>query len=253
MVSDNYLRSVLSNYNLPHGPKSLPEIAASELYHPIKKWAGNWLLEILYSGSYAKGTRVKGSSDLDLFISLKSDTPDNLRVIHDNLFKYMNIHKYSPRPQNVSIGITYRGLSIDLIPGKKQQGTIDDHSIYTSKKASWTKTNITKHVNKIAASGRIEEIRIMKIWRNLNDLDFQSFYLELSVLNSLHNRRIGDLANNVSTVFEYLIDYFISTRIVDPSNTNNIISDDLTLSEKKKIQSAATSARAEKFWKNIIW
>ena len=72
-------------------------------------------------------------------------------------------------------------------------------------------------------SGRREEIRIIKLWRQQNALDFPSFYLELTVLDALSGKRIGDLANNVWSVFEYLQDNFARARVIDPANTNRSI------------------------------
>jgi hypothetical protein len=60
------------------------------------------------------------------------------------------------------------------------------------------------------------------------------------------------LAANVWTVFAYLRDYFMTTRVVDPANTNNIISDDLTQAEKNAIRSAAINALGAANWNRIV-
>lgn len=52
----------------------------------------------------------------------------------------------------------------------------------------------------------------------------------------------GALSDNVLKVFHYLRNTFSNSRVVDPANTNNIVSDDLTISEKVKITSAAEQA-----------
>jgi hypothetical protein len=44
-----------------------------------------------------------------------------------------------------------------------------------------------------------------------------------------------------------------SARIVDPANTNNVVSDDLTAVEKKRIANQATNSRAEQYWERVIW
>jgi tRNA nucleotidyltransferase (CCA-adding enzyme) len=88
----------------------------------IKEWAGDCLNDIQISGSRAKakGTAINISSDLDLFVSLKSTTNNTLKEIYDSLFSYISSSKgINCRKQNVSIGINYGGHSIDLVPGKK--------------------------------------------------------------------------------------------------------------------------------------
>jgi hypothetical protein len=60
------------------------------------------------------------------------------------------------------------------------------------------------------------------------------------------------LESRVQLVFEYLRDEFPSARFVDPANTNNIISDDLTAADKKAISVAAGTARAAPYWEDIV-
>ena len=43
-----------------------------------------------------------------------------------------------------------------------------------------------------------------------------------------------------------------TTRVVDPANTNNILSDDLTSSEKQRIVQQAR-ADLNKNWNQVIW
>jgi len=125
--------------------------------------------------------------------------------------------------QNVSINILVNGYSVDLVPAKRQDAQSVDHSLYRRKADTWTKTNVNKHINTVVKSGRREEIRIIKLWRQQKALDFPSFYLELTVLDALSGKRIGDLANNVWSVFEYLQDNFARARVIDPANTNRSI------------------------------
>ena len=44
-----------------------------------------------------------------------------------------------------------------------------------------------------------------------------------------------------------------STRVVDPANTNNVLSDDLTKQEKDRIASSATHAAQQQYWEKILW
>jgi hypothetical protein len=53
-------------------------------------------------------------------------------------------------------------------------------------------------------------------------------------------------------VLQYLRDNFSSARVVDPANTNNVISDDLTVAEKRAIRQAAEAALKAKKWNEIV-
>jgi len=252
MTADEYLVSVVSKYRLATGPESPAYKAAGELCPIIREWANKFLLEIAFAGSYAKGTGVRGSTDVDLFISVDPDTPGTLRDIYENLDAWLRAKGYASRPQNVSIGLRYSELRVDLIPARKQRGNTSDHSLYRRKAQTWTQTNIATHISKIKDSGRIDEIKATKIWRNLNRLDFPSFYLELTVLDALYGKNKNQPATNFHVVLEYLRDKFPGARVVDPANSSNIISDDLIASEKAAISNASKDTLGKSLEK-IIW
>jgi hypothetical protein len=56
----------------------LAEISYGILEPYLRNWAGLYLSRIFISGAYAKGTAFRGSTDIDIFISLRSNYP-NLR------------------------------------------------------------------------------------------------------------------------------------------------------------------------------
>ena len=60
------------------------------------------------------------------------------------------------------------------------------------------------------------------------------------------------MAANVWKVFEYLRDTFTGARVVDPANTNNIISDDLTAAERARIKAAGEQALRPADWNQIV-
>jgi hypothetical protein len=49
-----------------------------------------------------------------------------------------------------------------------------------------------------------------------------------------------------------LRDNVTNARFVDPSNTKNIISDDLTVAEKQAIKKAAAAALIAPYWRDIV-
>jgi len=224
----------------------------AQLEPAIREWAGNLLSGINPSGSFAKGTANRSGTDIDLFISLSSNTTEGLRDIYESLYSKMSQKGFSPKRQNVSINIRVNGYDVDLVPGKQQDYYSSDHSLYRRRADTWTKTNVATHINHVVAGGRQAETRIMKLWRNQKGLDFPSFYLELTIIAALSGQFFGSLSTNVQTVFAYLRDTFPNARIVDPANTNNIISDDLNAAERNKIRAAAVSALNAPYWEEVV-
>jgi hypothetical protein len=194
------------------------------------------------SGSFAKGTANKSGTDIDIFVSVSTYTPENLREVYTTLFTAMQVAQYAPKKQNVSINVKVGPFDVDLVPGKRQDNLGTDHSLYRRRADTWTKTNVLRHIAYVQNSKRTNEIRLTKIWRNQHGLDFPSFYLELTVIDALKFARVANLSANMVTVWEYLRDHFPAARVKDPANTNNMISEDLNAAEKALIKAAAGRA-----------
>lgn len=250
---DLYIKRVIANHSVSEKDFLIAFLVAKQLYPLIQKWANPYLSQIIRTGSFAKGTSIKGTTDVDLLISLPSTYPDTLEDIYRSLAGFLRAYGLSVHEQNVSIGVTYKRFSIDLVPAKRQPRSIHDHSIYRRKANTWTKTNVHKHIQLVKGSGRLNEIRGIKIWRELHNLELPSFYLELSVIRALQTYGKLRLSSNLWTVFEYLAYKFKEARIEDPSNSSNIISDDLSKEEKQVIANKAQLTLQQSFWENIIW
>lgn len=253
MTADQYVETILAKYAVPRGPTSPAEQLGATVAGPLRNWAGQQLNALEYSGSYAKETGVRGISDVDVFISLKSDTRQTLKELYEMVMTLAQNNAWSPRRQNVSVGVTVNGARGDLVPGKVQAGYQNYHSLYLRKRDSWTQTNVALHVNSVRNSGRLKEIRALKIWRMLHKLDFPSLYLELFAIDALSGHSRSALADNVLQVLRTIGSSLASTRTVDPANTNNVLSDDLTLAEKQYVAAQAAQSAREQSWGSIIW
>ena len=200
-----------------------------------------------------KGTANCSGTDIDLFISLSPSVTETLKQIYESLFTKLSRSGYAPKRQNVSMNINVSGYSVDLVPGKHQGGWGTDHSLYRRRAGTWTKTNIVTHITHVRQYARLRESRIVKLWRDQKRIDFPSFYLELTVIDALPWQLAPEtLAANVWRVFQYLRDNVTTSRVIDPANTNNIISDDLTAVDKGKVQAAAVAALSAKAWEQIV-
>lgn len=191
------------------------------------------------SGSWAKGTEIVGGSDADIFVSITSGTTATLRELYEELYAWAAARRLGPREQNVSVRVSWEGLSVDLVPGRRQQQWGNDHSLYVRRRRSWTKTNVAQHIELVKNSGRTDEIRLMKRWRTGRRLDIPSFVIELAVLDALYGKPRDALEDNVVAVLAYLSVCFESVRLVDPANSANVVSDDLTVAERRAVAQAA--------------
>lgn len=250
MSNDIYLSNIIQKYQVNR------PVVESRLVHICQKlqsWAGNALVSIEFSGSLAKGTAVNISSDADIFVSLSSTLNMSLADIYESLYHAFNDRQYNVRKQNVSIGIEFNGYKVDLVAGRRISQYGNDHSLYFKENNTWTKTNIRNHVSLINSSTRKNEIKLLKIWKSLHGIKFPSIFLELIVIESLHGRHSLSLERNVEHVLMYLCNNINHVKIIDPSNSSNIISDSLSNAEKNIIRSHATHAVNENQWNKVVW
>jgi len=253
MSPDDYVRLVLSSYDLPSGESSPAELAALELRPSITEWAGRFLLGISFCGSYANGTRVKGATDIDILVSLGPRTPLDADKLYDRFFTFLKDRGHKPIRQNVSIGLQLHGLKIDLIPARQEWGGSNDHRIFETEHQRVTRTNFDTHLKAVNESGFIEEIRLVKIWRTLRNLRMPSFFLELAVIDALHRSRPHQPAANMEVVLRYLKDTLPNAPIRDPANFENRVSDDLLKHEKIAIAEAAAESLKQSDWGKLVW
>lgn len=251
LIVARYLKEVVAAHAVNNGLFSPVRGVMADIEPILRQWGHRFVVRIEPSGSFAKGTAVQGGTDIDIFVSLSSALELPLRDIYERLFTFLEGQGLAPRRQNVSVGIQCRGYSVDVTPARRQAAMGFFHSLYSNRSGTWLQTNVRLHRQRVAVSGRLDEIRLMKIWRNRFGFDWPSFYLELFVIDALHGRARGALWANMPVVLEAMSDSLTERRLVDPANTNNVVSD--TLNPAEKAQLAHEAARAlDMRWEDVF-
>ena len=257
MTPDEYVNQILTKYQVNTGTSSTPYVTAMAFKSASEQWAGSCLRSVAVSGSFAKLTAVSsklaGGSDIDLFVSLTSNCTGTMKELYEKFYDYLTAKSLQVKRQNLSLGINVGGVAIDFVPAKHQGGNDDDHTLYVRRGDTWKKTNVQKHISVVRSSGLTAEMRALKVWKRLHGLDFLSFYLELFAIRSLNAKNSGSVAQNVLNALNDIAANLNTWQIVDPANTNNIISDQHTADEKKKIMAQAAASAKAANWNQIIW
>lgn len=266
MSNDEYLRSVIQKYKqsatYTYNENQAYNFLKQLLENNFKAIIGadffsNVQLHVQQSGSRAKGTAIKGSSDIDMFLSIYD--PSNFKTLEqyfDLIHGFINRRYSKVRKQNVSIGLEYSGFDVDIVPAKRVNAQSyqrqDDHYLWSTKKKARTLTNIQKHINIVQFSNAKEEIILTKVWRKKFNIDFPSIYLELLVIDALSNKAYS-LEQNFNFVLRYIRDNIENKRVIDPGNSNNVISDTLSISEKLTVKRQAQKAIDAQRWSEVVW
>jgi len=206
-------------------PDDLALYALVRLRSLLRSWSYyKYLDSITLAGSHAKGTDLR-DSDVDIFLRLSADTPGTISAMQASLANHVlgNI-------RNVSVRILLEGRFIDLVPAR-------DNILWQARFNTWLKTNVAKQIRYVRDSGLIDEILALKIWRRRHALRFPSFLMELAVIHALKPNR--PIEEQFTSLLRFLATDFPTTRLLDPANSNNVVSDLLTEVEKLHISRKA--------------
>jgi hypothetical protein len=173
-----------------------------------------YLESVKLAGSHAKGTDLR-DSDVDLFLTYSPNTPAPLSAIQTDL-----VDHFHGQIRNVSVRIAYKGLTVDLVPSQ-------NNILWQARFNTSLKTDIDKQIRYVRNSGLIDEILALKIWRRRHALRFPSFLMELA---TIHAR-----PKDFRALLHFLATDFPTTRLLDPANSDNVVSDLLTEVEKLRI------------------
>lgn len=246
---DVYLESILAKYD-NNGYDYKKKIVENNIGVIVNNWFllfkkdFSMNIDIQLSGSLAKGTSIKGKSDIDIFVSVED--PNNLETtenIYKDLYMYLRNKIDIIRKQNVSIGIKYESYDVDIVPAKKintkSYENYNDHYLWSNKKQGKIQTNIQKHIDMVRFSNCQDIIMLLKIWKNCNGVEFPSIFIEQLCINELGRCYNHQLSQRFYQMMSIIEDRIETVYIEDPSNSTNIISDELSNEEKRKLKNLA--------------
>ncbi len=251
-----YLHDVLDSYKMGHVEELMDKYKKKrdEIKEEIEKEYTDKLAQNpINSGSYAKHTAINIKFDIDLFIPFKKGSFASLEEMYEDIYDFFTNSDrfFDPqlsqcKRQRTSIGMKFyiedEEIDMDVVPGREIE--IDEYvktgnvNLFDSKGDQRSiKTNVKKHIELI--SGKNVErsiIRLLKVWKYRNGIDIRSFLIELFVLKAFGNIKTGNLWDKLEAVFCFIKDNIKTIKLVDPANTNNVVTDTLTENEKNTIE-----------------
>jgi len=257
MRANKYLKGVVEKIANNDTFSKKEKMGYKKVKNSVKEWNesispgfhlfGGVKAKVQKSGSRAKGTSIKGTSDIDLFVSITDSKNEyTTRELSESLHTHLSSDFRETRKQNVSTRIITDGCKFDVTSAKqsnsKSHERKDDHYIYSRGQDARMLTNIQSGIEIINSSKYKKEIMLIKRWRDINGLKISSTYIELFVYDALENNHSRNLSENIITVLKELEDTVVTKKIVDPGNPKNIISETMTKQEKRVVKKVATES-----------
>lgn len=234
-----FINSILENYSdaedwLPKKAHRIQQILYKEYEKCLSEYPS-------ISGSQIRGTAIQ-NSDIDIQIRFNKKA-GGIREIRETLegflkTKYEDDESVNVRSQEHSIGLLFEKGRIDIVPMREIENGQGDTYIYSQKNDSIKKTNAYKQFTHLTLTDKQKQIiRLLKGWKSNNDLRLPSTIIEHIIQRMFKDESVPrGLDKALLFSIEYLGNNIKSIRIVDPANTNNIISDSITENEKSTIQ-----------------
>jgi hypothetical protein len=197
---------------------------------------------------------IRESYDLDIVVYWANDCDFTLQDIYKAVGDALRKHWKVVKSKTVAWELPFEGgFHVDVVPGRALNNTFKYANLYRTDRTTSLQTSIKIHIDTVRNSGRRNVIRLMKLWRKRKNVPFKkSLALELITINGCSGLSADNLENQMSATFRHIADNILSTRLVDPANTNNVISDDMTNSDKLAIQAGAKAAIAAQYWSQVF-
>lgn len=216
---------------------------------------GSQMYSPLNSGSYAKKTAINTKFDLDLAVPFKRSNFRTLKDMFTDVETYLSGLKRSPNfsitkveRQRRSINLIFKvggiELDMDIVPARElNDGQYQEDynlNLYDSKAESYIQTNIKAHTELLLGRNKEREvIKLLKAWKTTHKADMKSFLVELMVLEAFDkDSTIADkkLYDRLRGSLAFMADNITSILLLDPANSNNVVSDTLTALEKQEFK-----------------
>lgn len=250
MSNQSYLQGILDSQKLNDNQiQNLRELR-QKIQKQLELLDGN--PTFYYAGSYAKKTMIKASYDLDIVAYWPHDSKYSLKGISDGVKTQLDKYWKHVNNKNVAWELPFEGnFHIDVVPGRALDVNNYNANLYKKKSDQHLKTSIKIHIDTIRKADRRDIIRLVKLWKVLNDLPFKTFILEQMVIEGCMGVPRNKIEPQLIKAFKYIHNRIGHARILDPANSNNVLSNEMTTGQKNTVQRSAKIVIDANYWSDI--
>jgi len=253
-----YLQRVLKSHKMRHVQATMDKYIKKreEIKDALANYYGDKrVTRAINSGSFAKHSAINEKYDVDICQPFKYGSFSTLEEMADdvydfftNVYQDVQLVRWKTRKQRVSVGLTFlidgEEIGMDVVPGRElaeeDYKETNRLNLYVRAKglapATSTQTNIQRHVEHIRGKGDERRIiRLLKVWKlNKGKKEIKSFFLELITIRAFESRSSIPFGvwEQLEMVMEFIRDRVETICLLDPANSNNVVSDTMTATEK---------------------
>ncbi|MFQ5980215.1 MAG: nucleotidyltransferase [Candidatus Heimdallarchaeota archaeon] len=250
MSNQAYLQGILESQKLSDNQIQNLRDLRKKIQSQLERLKGN--PTFYYAGSYAKHTMIKASYDLDIVAYWPQHAKYSLKEISDSVKDQLQKHWDHVNEKTVAWELPFEGnFHIDVVPGRALDSNNHYANLYRKDNGQPLKTSIKVHIDTVRNSDRRDALRLVKLWKVRNNLPFMTFILEQMVIEGCKGATKKELEPQLNKAFRYIYEKIGHARILDPANSNNILSNEMTTGQKNAVKTAAKKVLDAKRWSDV--
>jgi len=252
MSNEEHLRTLLAEQELTEKELDVLRGLREKIEARVRSLQG--VQRVYYAGSFGKKTMIRQQYDLDIVVYWGSDCGYSLQGIYQAVGEVLRKDWTSVNPKTVAWELPFQGgFHIDVVPGRALNNTYLYANLYRRDTGTSLQTSIKVHIDTVRNSGRRDVIRLMKLWRAKRGVPFKkSLALELMTIDGCKGLRTDELEKQLISALAYVRDNILTIKIVDPANSNNVLSDEISTGERQLIKAAADAAIKATYWSEVL-
>jgi hypothetical protein len=251
MSNNEYLAGILRDQNLSIADLDGLRRLREQIEQQLSVLEGN--PRFYYGGSFGKRTMIRARYDLDLVMYWPNAANYSINGIYTAVGDVLKKNWTHVNSKTVAWELPFQaGFHIDVVPGRALDAQYYEANLHRTDTGTTLKTSLKKHIDTVRNSGRIDAIRLMKLWRVRKNVPFKkNFLLELMTIDGCKGKQSDDLEGQTLAALRYVRDNIKNCSVRDPANSNNSLSDDLDANVRATIYQRANEALVAKYWSEV--
>lgn len=255
MEAKKYLKEIVSEQTLKNDSVEMKALRTErdKVESVLKEKFKECNPVIKYGGSKAKGTMICKCYDLDIICYFEHEEKkagETLKEIFENTEKALQ-DDYHVTPKTTALRLESKEPNskgkythIDVVPGRYIDEKKDDVHLYINNAdKDYMKTNPVKHIEHIRDSDLQDVIKLVKYWKERNNLQIKTFVLELLVIKLLKDCDPAELEKCLLKFWNEVKENYETLSVEDPANeTGNDLSSCLDSTVRFSLYFAASNS-----------
>ncbi len=252
LTNEEYFKSIISDQALSENQKQNLRQLRDKIENQIRG-STNGNPRVIYGGSWKKGTMIKAGYDLDIVFSWSTQF-DTLKNLYNKIGSILQRHWSYAKRKRVGWQISFAGdFHIDVIPGIESSQNSKYTYLYNNDTGGRFQSSIDIQADHVKNANRTPTIKLMKLWKIRKKVPIKTFILECMIIDGCSGMSRDSIEQQLLRAFKFLSENIVSIRLLDPSNSNNIISDNISTEEKYRVKKLAEEAINARTWNSVFF